>query len=185
MLFITDASDSEGETLGFVVSLNVVSGLDVTFNYQSYDGTALTGDSDYTPLSGGPATIPALQGQITLSLVTTEDTTNEPNETLTLSLSSFGNASIANPGTDDLATGTINNDDGEPQLFITSPAVNEGDTLVFVVSISQVSAIDVSFDYQSYDGNFGNVTLNALTGTAIIRQIQEHSPSRQPRCHVT
>ena len=162
-IFVSDVTGSEGDTLGFVVSLAVVSGLDVTFNYQSYDGTATTGDSDYGAISG-PMTIPALQGQVTLNLVTTEDTTNEPNETMTLSLSSVVGANVSVPGTDDIGTGTINNDDGEPQLYISSPTVSEGDTLIFVVSIAQVSAIDVSFDYTSVDGNFGAATLNATTG---------------------
>ena len=162
-IYILDGAADEGDLLYFVISLDTVSGLDVTFNTQTYDGTATTADSDYTGSAAGPITIPAFQGQFTVGFFSTEDTKFESNETMFMSLSSIGNATITAPGTDDIATGTINNDDGEPQLFIISPNIAEGGTLNFRISLSEVSALDVEFNFDLRDGDFGAVTLNALS----------------------
>lgn len=149
-LFIVDATAVEGETLQFTVSLSEASGYDVTFDYQSFNGTALTGDSDYTAvnLSG---TIPAGSLSIFVQVITTQDTRYENDETLAVSLSNPANAIIAAAGTDDLATGTITNDDSAPGLFITDQTVTEGGTLVFTISIDAVSGLATTVEWSTAD----------------------------------
>ena len=158
-VYVTDVAATEDNDLGFIISLNVISGQNVSFSYQSYDGSATTADSDYGAVSGS-ATIPALQSQITLSVSPVDDSRFESDETMTLSISAVTNANVTFP--DAIATGTIQNNDSTPQLFIGNSSVTEGQTLEFVISISALSGVDMSFDYQSYDGNTGAVTLNAL-----------------------
>lgn len=159
-VYIFDTAAAENAPLNFVVSLSVISGQTATFSYQSYDGSASIADGDYGSFSG-VATIPAFQGEVTLSLNPTDDSRYEPNETLLVSLSSVSNLNVVTAGVDDVATGTINNDDVAPLLLVSDSSVNEGDTLEFVVSLVSTSGVAVSFNYQSFDGNSGSVTLNA------------------------
>ena len=82
-----------------------VSASDVTVDYATSDGTATAG-SDYTGASG-TLTIPAGQASGTIAVSVSGDTTYEPNETLTLTLSNPVGATIVVGA----ATGTIINDD--------------------------------------------------------------------------
>jgi Calx-beta domain len=92
--------------LGFTVTLTPASPIDVTVDYATVDGTASAG-SDYVAASG-TLTIPAGQTSAAITVDVNGDTDVEPNETLTLSLSSPLGAKIVPPTT---ATGTITNDD--------------------------------------------------------------------------
>ena len=82
----------------------------VTISFSTLDGTATVADGDYVARTGS-VTLPeggALTQQILVDVI--GDHVNEPNETVTLSVSTTtpGLVTIANP----LATGTILNDDG-------------------------------------------------------------------------
>ena len=109
-LFIADAATvNEGETLEFVVSLSQVSAGDVTFTWDTYEGSAVELEptdtiGDYVPVSGALATIPSGQGKITLEVLTYADDWLEWNQNLEVSLSGLSaNASFV----DELAVGTI------------------------------------------------------------------------------
>jgi chitinase len=92
--------------LGFTVTLTPTSLTDVTVDYTTANGTAIAG-SDYVATSG-TLTIPAGQASAAITVDVNGDTDVEPNETLTLSLSSPIGAKIVPPTT---ANGTITNDD--------------------------------------------------------------------------
>ena len=105
---VANASVSEGNnsvSLNFTVSLDAASGKTVTVNYQTQDGTAAAG-SDYTATNG---TLTINPGQLSgvVSVPVLGDTVEEPDETLTLTLSAPVNAGLL----DASATGTIVNDD--------------------------------------------------------------------------
>jgi len=109
-LSIAPAKVLEGSTLGttnlvFTVTLSAASMSNVFVNYATSDGTALS-TSDYTAAN---ATLPIGAGSTTgtITMLVHADTTFEPNETLTLTLSGSVNATIATAA----ATGTILNDD--------------------------------------------------------------------------
>ena len=108
-LVVGDASVLEGNSgtspLTFTVAMVPVSGSDVTVDYTTSDGTATAG-SDYTAASG-TLTIPAGQTSGTIPVSVLGDTTYEPNETFTLTLSNLGGATIVVGS----KTGTILNDD--------------------------------------------------------------------------
>jgi hypothetical protein len=152
-LAIADASVTEGNAgttpASFTVTLSAVAGQNVTVAYATANGTA-TAPSDYTAATG-IVTFPP--GQTTRSVVVSVagDTTLEPNETFTVSLSSPAGATVS----DGQATGTIQNDD-LPTLAIADASVTEGTggttSAPFVVTLSAASAQAVTVAYASANG---------------------------------
>ncbi|MCP4539683.1 MAG: DUF11 domain-containing protein, partial [Chloroflexi bacterium] len=121
---------------------------DVTVVYTTSNGTALAGQ-DYTAVAN-TLTIPAGSASETFDVPITVDTLDETDETVNLSLSSPGGASLGNPTA---ATLTINDDDDPPTLSINDVLVNEtGSTATFTVTLSTASSFDVDVDYATYDG---------------------------------
>ena len=105
-LIIADAEAAEGDReIAFAVTLGAVSGLEVTVDWTTADGTA-TADADYTAAEGRLIFAPG-QTEATLAVVVFNDALDEGTETFTIELSNPANATIA----DDTATGTITDDD--------------------------------------------------------------------------
>jgi hypothetical protein len=107
---IADASVIEGSSFGttslnLTVSLSASSASDVSVDYATSDGTALS-TSDYTAVTA-TLTIAAGSTTGTITVLVNADSDNEPDETLTVTLSNPVNATIATAS----ATGTIQNDD--------------------------------------------------------------------------
>ena len=130
-------------------------------------GTATSG-TDYTALTAGTLTFAAGTTSQTFDVSVTGDTTDEPNETVAVSLSSAANATVStSAGT---GTGTITDDDDPPELSIDSPRVAEGDdasaNLTFTVSLSAASGKQVTVQYA--DAGTGTATsgtdYTAITG---------------------
>jgi hypothetical protein len=153
-LAVGDATVVEGNSgtspLTFTVAMVPVSASDVTVDYTTSDGTATAG-SDYT-MASGTLTIPAGQASGSIVASVNGDTTYEPNETFTLTLSNPVGATIV-AGT---AVGTITNDDPLPQLVVGDASVLEGNSgtspLTFTVAMVPVSGSDVTVDYTASDG---------------------------------
>ena len=109
---IADATVVEGDTgttnMGFTVTLSKVSAAPVTVGYATSNGTATAG-ADYTATSG---TLTFAAGQVsqTINIGVLGDTTVEPGETVTVTLSNPSGATLS----DASATGTITNDDVAP-----------------------------------------------------------------------
>jgi hypothetical protein len=112
-LSIADASVAEGNSgttpLVFAFTMTPASGSDVTVDYATADGTATAG-TDYEA-ANGTLTIKAGQTSGSITVNVAGDTTPEPNETLTVTLSAPVGAKVVPPTT---ATGTITNDDRFP-----------------------------------------------------------------------
>jgi chitinase len=111
---IGDASVAEGNSgtvdLTFEVTLSAASLEPVSVSYVTGDGTATAG-ADYASTSGTLTIAPgALSGTITIPV--NGDTTIEPIETLSVTLTSVTNATTSR----DMATGIIRNDDSLPGL---------------------------------------------------------------------
>ena len=170
-LAIADAARAEGNSgqsnLNFVVTPDVRSGLPITIDFQTTDGTALAGD-DYVGASG-QLVIPAGATSGTIPVAVIGDADFEPDETFTVSLTSALNAVIG----DGDAVGTISNDDGEPELSVADVQVTEGDdgqvAMTFVVSLSGQSQNDVTFDFATTDGSAtAPADYDATSGTRVI-----------------
>jgi hypothetical protein len=94
---------------------------DVTLDFATANGTATAG-SDYVAASG-TITIPSGSQSATITIPITGDTTVEPDEFFTVTLSNATNVSIISVP---IATVTIANDDATVQLSNTAFNVNEG-----------------------------------------------------------
>ncbi len=118
---ISNASVSEGNSgpsqLRFTVALSKASPDTVTVGYTTADGTATAG-TDYTATAGTLTFTPGVTSQ-QLTVAVTGDTTVEPTETLSVTLTNPTGATLAT-GT---ATGTITNDD----LTAPNPGPGTGD----------------------------------------------------------
>ena len=111
LLSVADTSVTEGDSgstdASFTVSLSSPSAATVSAAYTTADNTALAG-SDYTASSGSVAFPPGSTVSQTVTVPVLGDTLDEPDERFWLLLSSPANALL----TDDLAQGTILDDDG-------------------------------------------------------------------------
>lgn len=111
-LSIGDASVVEGSSgstaLTFPIMLSgpaPAGGIDFTFS--TADGTATVADGDYVAATNATGSIAAGQSSGSVIVAINGDTTYEPNETFTVTLSNVTQANV----TDGTATGTITNDD--------------------------------------------------------------------------
>ena len=161
-LSVSDKSASEGTgTLAFTVTLSAQSGQQVTVAYATASGTATEG-TDYTAASG-TLTFAAGETTKTVAVTLADDTLDEPDEAFELRLSAPGNATLAR-GT---ATGTINDNDGEPSLSVGDQSAAEGaGTLAFTVTLSPASGQEVTVGYATAGGTATEGTdYTAASGT--------------------
>ena len=154
VLQFSSATYSTGEAAGTAtITVNRTSGTDgaVTVDYATSDGTATAG-SDYTSTSG---TLSFANGQASASfnIPITQDTLDEPDETINLALSNAtGGATIGAQAT---AVDTIVDDDPAPALSIDNVSMAEGNSgtqnFVFTVSLDAPSGKTVSVAYATAD----------------------------------
>ncbi len=114
VLSIADASVLEGNSgitnLSFTVTLSTLANGNVDVSYSTSDVSATAG-SDYIAVSNGTLTIPAGSTEATIAISIYGDTTQEDDETFTLTLSNpSANAVLGSA----VATGTIVTDDVTP-----------------------------------------------------------------------
>lgn len=156
---ISDVSKNEGNsgTTKFNFKLTLSTPTDGGYvEFATADGTATTGNQDYTAKSGY-VYFNAGQTTQTISIDVKGDKTAEANETFFVNLVSAGGVMIAAGQ----AVGTIVNDDGAvpaplPLLSIDDAQVTEGNSgtklLTFTVSLSQASSKEVRVNYATANG---------------------------------
>ena len=147
---IAPASASEGDSgstnMTFTVTLAKAVTEAVTVNYATSDGTATAGQ-DYTAVSNGSVTIVAGTTTAEFTVSVTGDETDEPDETLnvTISLPSDTTAAAITGGDTAAAAGTILDDD--PAVVTVAPKkspVTEGEEVVFVLTRTGVTDEELS-----------------------------------------
>ena len=133
-------------------SLKFLSEKTISVNFATSDGTA-TANNDYISASGTLEFAPGVITQ-TIPVTMVQDSLDEINETITVTLSGESNATVAD------ATGiiTITDDDGTPTLSISPLTTVETGTLSATVSLSGASSEDVTVNYATSNGtaNAGN-----------------------------
>jgi len=153
-----------GSTAIITVTLNAASGLTVTVDYATSDGAATAG-SDYTPTSGTLTFNPG-QTSKTFSVPITDDTFDEPDETVNLTLSNPGNATLGTPAS---ATLTIVDNDGLPSVQFSDSAygvAEAGGAATITVTLSAASGQSVMVDYATNDGTAATGSdYTAISGT--------------------
>ena len=140
---VADAEAAEGDAVEFAVTLSAPSGKTVTVDWEA-DTLDLEGDTalagtDFTAASTTLTFMPSETAK-TVTVQTTEDTTDEPDETFTLTLSSPSNVTLG----DATATGTIVDDDDPPTLSVADASAAEGSAVTFTVTLSAAATADVT-----------------------------------------
>ena len=129
------------------MSLNAPSALQVTVDYASSDGSATAGE-DYNAAEGSLSFMPG-DVERTISVMLTEDTMYEGDETFALTLDNPENAGLASAA----ATGTIADNDAMPELTVSDTRASEdAGVLVFSVKLNAPSALPVTVSYATSDG---------------------------------
>ena len=146
-LSINDRGGPEGiGTLTFTVNLSYALAQQVTVNYTTANGSAVS-PADYTVKSGTLTFAPGETEQ-TISISIFDDFLDEDNETFFVNLSNPTNATIA----DNQGLGTIGNNDGAPTVVVSNPTANEGDgSVTFTLTLTGASGKTVTADYQTSD----------------------------------
>lgn len=140
----------------------------ITVQYVTSNGTATAG-VDYTATSG---TLTFLNGENlkTFNIAITNDTLDEANETVNLTLSNPTSGVILTPFA--TAVLTINDNDNPPQISITDVALAEGNggttNFIFNVNLSAPSGLDVYIDYATANGTATSGSDYTSTGGTLV-----------------
>ena len=174
---VADGTASEGDKVEFVVTLSAESGRDVEVDYATSVGTGQTATSG-TDFTAASSTLTIEEGDETgtIEVQTTEDSTEEEDETFTLTISDPANATL---GTKTAATGTIEDDDGT--LTPTTCTLNTGDVWCGVVTVgTEISGGNtIGHGFSSITGasfgtltdNSGNQTFTYGTKTYVVSRV--------------
>ncbi len=154
---VADTTVTEGNSgttkAAFTITLSKASTKPVTVNYTTANGSATAGQ-DYTAGSG---TVTFAAGQVSqvVNINVLGDTTVEPTETFTVTLSNPSGATIGRA----TATGTITTDDAAPVLpsiSIADATAAEGNSgsasMGFTVTLSKASTTTVTLNYTTANG---------------------------------
>ena len=146
---ITERNQNNG--LVFTVSLDSVSGRDVSVAYTTVSGTATEGD-DFTATFGTLAILAGERSR-TITVPILDDALDEDDETFTLQLSSEQNATLDTGAGDDTATGTITDNDANAELTVGNARATEGRSITFTVTLDPVKATDVEVSFSTSNGS--------------------------------
>ena len=135
---VADGAGNEGDGITFVVTRAGAAGNTVTVKWATapVEGQAVA--ADFTAVAATTLTFAATETSKTVTVQTTEDTLDEPNETFQVKLTEPGNAADDPGATPTLtratATGTIRDDDDAPSFSVADGAGDEGDGITFVIT---------------------------------------------------
>ncbi len=150
---INDTGNTEGSNVVFNVTLSNPTTQTVTVDFATAGVTAASG-VDFTANSGTITFNPLVTSQ-PITIVTTQDAIDEPNETFNVVLTNpNANATIF----DGTGVGTITDDDPTPTISINDAGQTEGTNIVFQVTLSGASSETITVD-------FATAAVTATSGT--------------------
>ncbi len=162
---ISDASADEGDDITFTVTLSaaVAGGLTVT---PSFTGGTATEGTDYTENIAGISFVGTAGETQTFDVATTDDATEEPDETFTVSLSVSNNSETVTATS--TATGTIVDNDQAPDAP-TGLEVDYGDRSVTVnwdtpSPAQHGSSLITGYEVRATAANLATVTVSPVIG---------------------
>jgi Ca2+-binding RTX toxin-like protein len=182
---VTEPDDGGTATATFTVTLTQAADEDVTIDFTTADGTAISGgtgvaETDYD-LTSGTVTILAGQTSATIDVTVNGDEVYEGNENYFVNLTDInGPASIA----DNQGLGTITDNEGQGTVSIDDVTVTEPDdsgtvTAAFTVTLTQVADADVTVHFVTADNTaiadgpgLAQNDYDANSGTVIIPEGQ-------------
>ena len=147
---VTEKVSSTNETAAstnLVATLSAASGKPITVDYATSDGTATAG-SDYTAATGTITFAPGVTTQ-NIAVGILADTTDEVNETVTVTLSNPSEVTL----NDAIGVLTITDDDAVPSLSIADLTTPDetGVPHLIAVTLSAASSQTVTVDYATAD----------------------------------
>ena len=140
----------ENQNHNVVISLNAVSGKDITFDYAVAGVTAIGGGNDFL-LADGAGTIAAGEASATLVVRIDGDALYEGNETFTITLSNITNASAGTT----VHTVTIADNEATPTIGFSTDASNAQEATTsksFTIQLNAVSGLVSTVDYSATGG---------------------------------
>ena len=170
---VGDATAAEGAPMEFPVTLSAASGKTVTVGWATSVETddSATSPADFTAESGTLTFMPG-ETTATFTVQTTGDTTDEDNETFTVTLSTATNATLA---TDPTATGTITDVLALPTLSVANAAAAESAGVTFTVTLSEAAtdAVTATWTASIESGDSAEAEdLGSTTGTVTVMESQ-------------
>jgi hypothetical protein len=149
--FAGAVSAVEGTNLVFTVQLGWTSGAPIQFSVRFTDGTAAGSGIDYVSAGTGPFTVPAGQASVTVTVPTLDDAGPElESEDFTITLQNPVNAVV---GAAPSAIGHVLDSDQPVLTIAAGPAVTEGGTLSFTVTMDRQTIVPVVFDVAFLNGS--------------------------------
>ena len=149
---VEDASAAEGEPLAFEVRLDRHPEATTTYWYATHESTAYEG-LDYEGVSATALTFAVDQASTTVTVSTTGDSDDEGDEQLHLYVADAEDKLARGLPTNFLAqaTGTIIDDDVQlPSPRIADASAEEGEPLIFEVTLDRSPAAEVTYQYATY-----------------------------------
>jgi CSLREA domain-containing protein len=174
---IDDVTHMEGNSgttsYVFTVSKTGATAFNSSVQFQTVDGTATLGDSDYQNNTGTLTFLPA-DTTMQITVLVNGDTTAEPDETFTVQLFGATGATIS----DNTGAGTIQNDDSPPAPLVVTKTADTDDQLcdadcslreaVFAANSLQ-DADTISFQIPTTDPGYNSTTgVYTITLTSAI-----------------
>jgi len=161
-----DATGLEGENVEFVVDMSWSSEVDIMFNVDFIDGTAVRAGIDYDDSFAGPYVIPALATSFTIAVPAIADGGPEWTlEDFNIMLNTPVNAVLGMPIS---ATGYVQDAD-QPMLTIPMGAIaTEGDDLQFTVHLSEQTIVPVFFRLEYDQGSTNGASDFVAPSTALL-----------------
>jgi Calx-beta domain/TadE-like protein len=144
-LSINNITVAEGASGLFTVSITNSSPTDITFKYNTVNGTAIA-PGDYDAVTTGTGLIAAGSFTTTISVKALPDAIVDNNEKFTVVLSNVVGSAVSD------GTGQATITDKTATISINSISVVEGSTAIVTVSLDKASLLPVSFSYKSVDG---------------------------------
>ncbi len=174
VLTINDVEVLESSgTAAVTVRLANARACDVSFTVVSANNTALT-PGDYSAIASTVYTIPGGTNSVVINIPITDDKVSEPTESFFIRLSNPVNGVIG----DDQGVVTILDDDMPPKVLISDASITEGGTLIFTVSLSNVSSSDITVTLgftnvttSNSDYVFNPVTVSFPSGTTTVTAV--------------
>ncbi|HMT09232.1 MAG TPA: Calx-beta domain-containing protein, partial [Pyrinomonadaceae bacterium] len=177
---VTLAEGNAGTTnFNYTLTKTGLTEVNATVSYATADVTA-TSTLDYAPITATPVTFLPAETTQTFSVTVYGDSTYETNETFAVNLSTAVNAVLGSNG-----TGTITNDDAQPQLSIadaTYTGDSVGGTLSFAVSLTGATEVwpvtvaystadDTATQPDDYSLTSGTLTFNSNASQNVVVNI--------------
>ena len=150
---VADAEGDEDEGVEFTLTLSAAAPADVTVDWTaSIESGDSASTADLATTKTGTVTITKGDTTKRFTVPVNDDSTDEPDQTFTVTLSNPTPTSLAQLAADPTAKGTIEDDDDPPTLTVADLRHDEGETFASpTVSLSEVSEKRVRFRIRQVD----------------------------------